>query len=142
MSEHNKRVVRRLIEQVWNQGQLAAIDDMCARDWVGHATHTELNGPAALKAYVAAQRQAFPDLAVVVEDQIAEDDKVATRWTGSGTQQSDRSGKRPSRRTALWTGITLARLADGKVIEGWTSARFAGWLEQMDAASAGEQAGG
>jgi predicted ester cyclase len=134
MSELNKRVVRRLIEQVWNQGQLAAIDELCARDWVGHATHNELDSPAAFKAYVAAQRLAFPDLAVVVEDQIAEDDKVATRWTGSGTQQS---GK-----TALWTGITLARLANGKVIEGWTSARFAGWLEQIDAVTVGEHADG
>jgi predicted ester cyclase len=120
MSEENKAVLRRYFQEVWNQGNLALVDELFARDWMGHEPAREIGGLAELKHVIAAQRQACPALQITVEDQIAEGDRVATRWTARGLQPGEVPDSRPSGRSSVWTGITLARLANGKIIEGWT----------------------
>ena len=123
MSEQNQRVVRRFLTEVCNKGNIALIDELFARDWVGHAPPKEFSEPAELKQFVAAQRRAFPDLDVKVEYQIAEGDKVTTRWTARWTHQSIlRTGK-----LQKIGGMTIARFANGKIIESWAS-----WREAID----------
>jgi predicted SnoaL-like aldol condensation-catalyzing enzyme len=117
MSEHNKAIMRRFFHEVWSQGNLALVDELLARDWVGHAPPSELDGPAELKRFIAAQRLACPDLQVTVEDQVAEGDRVATRWTARAAPGRLGAEGRPGQ----WSGITWARLADGRMIEGWIS---------------------
>jgi ketosteroid isomerase-like protein len=117
MSDQNKRVVRRFLTEVCNKGNIALIDELFACDWVGHAPPKEFSGPAELKQFVAAQRRAFPDLKLIVEDQIAEGDKVTTRWTARRTRQ----GIPPFGKLHKLGGTTLARLANGKIIEVWTN---------------------
>jgi steroid delta-isomerase-like uncharacterized protein len=121
MSDQNKRVLDRFFKEVWSQGSLAVLDELLARDWLGHAPPAEFGGPGELKAFIAAQRLAFPDLKIVVVDQIAEGDRVATRWTARGTHQGEFQGRSPTGQSATWAGITLARLANGKIIEDWTA---------------------
>ncbi len=123
MSEQNKRVVGRFFTEVCNKGIIALIDDLFACDWVGHAPRKEFNGPEELKLFVAAQRRAFPDLKVRVEDLTAEGDKVTTRWTLCGTHQAIP----PTSKLLNFGGMTLARLANGKIIESW-----ANWRETID----------
>jgi predicted ester cyclase len=117
MSEQNKRVLRRVFQQVWNEGRLAVIDELYAHDWVGHAPLSELSEPAALKQFVAARRQAMPDLRFRLQAQIAEADLVATRWTASATRAGNAEPSQP----VLASGLTLARVACGKIVEEWAT---------------------
>ncbi len=131
MSDENKRVVRRYFGEAWSQGSLALLDELLARDWLGHAPPAELGGPAELKAFITAQRLAYPDLHITVVDQIAEGDRVATRWTARGTQQDEFQGRPPAGQAATWAGITLARLANGKIIEDWTAVYQGAYDKEM-----------
>jgi predicted SnoaL-like aldol condensation-catalyzing enzyme len=117
VSEQNKRVLRRFFREVWSEGNLALVDELFARDWMGHAPLGELSEPAALKQLVAAQRRTFPDLRITVEAQIAEGDMVATRWTAHRTRQVTAE----TSQSEMSSGMTLARLACGKIVEDWTS---------------------
>ena len=117
MSEQNKGVLRRFFREAWSEGNLAVVDELFARDWVGHAPLSELSEPAALKQMIAAQREANPDLRFTVEAQVAEGDLVATRWTVHTTQ----TGGQAANPAGTAAGITLARLACGKIVEEWTN---------------------
>lgn len=135
MSEQNKQVERRLIEQVWTKGNFSVIDELVARDYVGHSTNPddETTGRAGYRAYYIALRQAFPDLEVDVEDQIAEGDRVVTRWTARGTHLGTFRGISPTGKCGTVTGITIERVAGGKVVECWTNADDLGLLRQLGA---------
>lgn len=85
--EENKALSRRTFEEIWNQGNLAAIDALYAADQVSHGLGMDVPpGVAGLKQFVASYRTAYPDTHFTVEDQIAEGDKVATRWSAAGTR--------------------------------------------------------
>ena len=80
VSERNKRKVCLFVEAVWNEGRLELIDDLIADDYVGRVPCLESRvlGPQGMRRLVAERRRAHPDLHVKIEDQIAEDDRVAT----------------------------------------------------------------
>ena len=92
MSEQNKAQVRRVIEEVYNRGDLGVVDEVAASDLVIHASSQEIHGREGAKQYVAALRAGFPDLHFTVEDQIAEGDMVVTRWTARGTHTGEFQG--------------------------------------------------
>jgi predicted SnoaL-like aldol condensation-catalyzing enzyme len=129
MSEQNKRVVCRFFTEVCSEGNIALIDDLFACDWVGHAPRKEFNGPEELKLFVAVQRRAFPDLKVRVEDLIAEGNKVTTRWTLCGTHQAIP----PTSKLPNFGRMTLARLANRKIIEAWANWNGLDLLMQLGA---------
>lgn len=133
MSQQNKKVERRLIEEVWNRGNYDVIDQLVARDYVGHSTtpQDETRGPEAYKAFYASLHAAFPDFNVTIEDQIAEGDRVVTRWTASGTHLGPFRGIPPTGNRGAITGITIERLANGKVVECWTNADDLGLLRLL-----------
>lgn len=141
MSEQNKKLVRRLIEEVWNRGNFAVADELVASDYVGHTQPDETYGPEGYKQFFATLREAFPDLQFTVEDQIAEGDRVVTRWTARGTHQGEFQGIPPTGKQASVTGITVKRLANGKLVEGWTNADMLGLLQQLEAVPAPGQSG-
>lgn len=141
MSEQNKRVVRRFFREVWSEGNLALVDELFARDWVGHAPPDEFASPAELKQFIAALRRAFPDFEITVEDQVAEGDKVATMWTATGTHQGEFQGIPPTGKQQSFGGMTLSRIANGKIIEGWTNPDALGLLQQLGIVPAPEQSG-
>src|SRR5262249_20761002 len=82
VSELNKRRVRLFIEAVLNEGRLDLIDELIAADYVGHipCAESEVTGPAGVHQLVSTHRRAHPGLYIKIEDQIAEDDRVVTRW--------------------------------------------------------------
>lgn len=132
MSEQNKAIVRRLIEEAW-KGNLDVIDELVDRDYVGYdpSNPEPVRGPEGMKEFVTTYRTAFPDANITIEDQIAEGDKVVTRWTGRGTHEGDLMGIAPTRKQATVTGISIARLADGKVVEDWTNWDTLGLMQQL-----------
>jgi steroid delta-isomerase-like uncharacterized protein len=133
MSEENKLVTRRHIEEVLSQGNLDLIDELFASDFVGHAPSEEKHGPEAMKKFVSGLRRAFPDLRVAVEDQIAEGDKVTIRWTALGTHKGEFQGMPPTGKQMTMTAMTLARIANGKIVEAWTERDTLGMLQQLGA---------
>jgi steroid delta-isomerase-like uncharacterized protein len=126
-------IERRLIEEVWNQGNFSVVDEVVARDYIGHSSTPagETHGPAGYKQFYAALREAFPDFQVTVEDQVAEGDKVVTRWTARGTHLGEFQGIPPTGRRGAITGITIDRIANGKVVECWTNADDLGLLRLL-----------
>jgi steroid delta-isomerase-like uncharacterized protein len=96
-AEANKALVRRSFEEVFNQGNLEAVEEMFAPDYVLHdpTSPEEIRGTEGMRGYVSMYRTAFPDLQQSVEDQIAEGEKVATRLTGRGTHQGNSLASRP-----------------------------------------------
>jgi predicted ester cyclase len=133
-SEQNKAIVRRLLEEPW-KGDLRVVDELIDRTYVGYdpSTPEPLRGPDGFKENVATYRAAYSDARITVDDQIAEGDKVATRWTGRGKHDGDLMGIAPTGKQVTVSGLTLSRLANGKVIEEYTNWDTFGMMQQLGA---------
>jgi len=120
-TEENKAIARRLIEEAWNQGNLAAVDELLAHDHVPHHSLIGNQPPSRelYKQFITRTRAAFPDLHATIEDQIAEGDKVVTRWSVQGTHHGSFRGHSPTGNQMRVTGIVIDRIVGGKVVEGW-----------------------
>jgi steroid delta-isomerase-like uncharacterized protein len=139
MSEHNKMLVRRAIEEVYNQGNLKVVDELVSSDFIVHSPSEEIHGPAGIKQYVSALREAFPDLHMTIDDQIADGDRVVTRWTARGTHTGTFQGIPPTGKQGSMTGIDIDRFVDGKTVECWTNADELGLLQQLGVIPGPEQ---
>ena len=145
MSEENKALVRRWFEELFNQENLSVADEIVAQDHVAHdPVLPDLPaGPEGDKQVVNLYHGAFPDASITVEDQIAEGDRVATRWTGRGTHQGELMGVPASGNRVEITGMTINRLSGGKIAESWTNYDAMGMMQQIGAVpSPGQQPGG
>lgn len=132
MSDNNKETVRRFLDALWNNNDFASVDELLASDYHGHSS-TVIDGPEGAKQFVSVLRSAFPDYQFIVADQIAEGDRVATRWVMRGTHHAEFQGIPASGRQMTMTGITIFRLAGGKLIDGWTNEDQLGMLQQIGA---------
>lgn len=121
MTQANKALARRSFDEIWNQRNLTVIDELYHSAYVGHiaASAEIIRGVTAYKQFVAVFQFAFPDTRFSVEDQLAEADRVASRWIASATQQQEIMGITPSRETVTLTGISIQRIAEGKIVESW-----------------------
>ena len=122
MSESNKKLARKIFEEIWNQGALPLTDELYDADYVAHISHypEAIQGVEAFKQFVALFQALHSDLQFTVEDQIAEGNQVVTRWTarspGLGTD-------------VAVTGISIHRLADGRFVESWDNWDTVGALQ-------------
>ena len=108
MSEENKAIVRREIEEVFSaQGNLDVADEIFAPEYVGYPE--DVRGPEGAKETAKMYRNAFPDVQLSIEDQVAEGDKVVTRWIGSGTHQGEMMGIAPTGNQVRVDGMTISR---------------------------------
>lgn len=140
-AEENKTIVCRVMDEAWNQGNLAAIDELYAADYVDHAPGHGGPGREGVKRTIQMFRSAFPDLRGTLEDLIAEGDKVAFRYTAAGTHQGDLMGIAPTGKRVSMDGIAIVRIANGKIMEGWGGFDALGLLRQLGAVSIGGQVG-
>jgi len=133
MSEQNKELSRRLIEDVFSGGRLETADEILAPEAIGHdpALPEPTRGPEGLKAAATGYRTGFPDLTIKVEEQLAEGDSVCTRWTAVGTNTGEFWGIAPTGKQATVTGITIDRIAEGKIVESWTNWDALGLMQQL-----------
>jgi steroid delta-isomerase-like uncharacterized protein len=134
LTETNKTIARRLLEEVWNKGNLAVLNDIIAKDHVGTGPGTlpELpDGPDGTKQLVTVYRNAFPDVQFTVDEQIAEGDKVFTRWTAHGTHKGELVGIPATGKPAIVTGIAVDRIANGKIAESWGIFDQFGMMQQL-----------
>ncbi len=133
MSENNKAVVRRLLEEVWNKGNLSLVDELFTPNFEFHDASTpDLGrGPESERKRVTLYRNAFPDLRITIEDMIAEGETVVTRWTCRGTHKGDLSGIAPTGKQITISGITVGRFANGKIAQGYANWDALGLMQQL-----------
>ena len=131
-SEQNKTIVRRLLEEPW-KGDLRVVDELIDRNYVGYdpSIAEPRRGPDGFKENVSTYREAYSDARITVDDQIAEGDKVATRWTARGKHDGDLMGVASTGKQVKVSGLTLSRLANGKVIEEYTNWDTFGMMQQL-----------
>ena len=130
----NKALVARYYEQVLSHGDLAALDDLLAPDFRSWLSDSSSVGAAPYRDAVLASRQAFPDLAVTLLDQVAEGDRVATRWQASGTPRGPFAGVPATGRPVTITAIHIHRVAGGKLAEHWEAINLLPLLQQLGVA--------
>jgi steroid delta-isomerase-like uncharacterized protein len=131
MTQQNKDLVRRWFEEVWNKGRALAVDEMLAENGVIHGLDGEMRGPAAFKVFHAAFRAGFPDITIHIEDMVAEGDVVAVRWTAAATNKGNMDGFAATQKRIQITGMGFARVAHGKLVEGWNNFDQFGMFQQV-----------
>jgi len=133
MSDENKAIIYRLIDEVWNQRKLDILDELVAPDAVIHSpTVPDLSrGPEGAKQYVRLFLAAFPDLQVTTDDIVAEGDKVALRWSAHGTHEGRLMGIEPTGKAMTITGQAIYQIGAGKIKEDWINADALGMLQQL-----------
>ena len=133
MSLEIKAFSTRIMEELYSQGNMGVIDDIVSADYVYQAPGLEVCGPSELKGFVAEYRSAFPDLNVRIDDMIAEGEKVAIRFTMSGTHVGDFDGLAPTNRKVEATGILINRYENGKLVEDWDQFDIYSLMQQLGA---------
>lgn len=128
MSEENKQLLRRWFEEVWNKGRVDAIDEMFAEHGVAHGLSDDpanpIVGPTNFRPFHTVFREAFPNMMIVVEDLIAEGDKVVARCSVRAKHEGDFLGSSPTQSPVEFTGIAIVRVANGKIVEAWNNFDF------------------
>jgi steroid delta-isomerase-like uncharacterized protein len=127
--ERNKAIARAVFD-VWSTGNLERLDGLVASDVVHHDPYDPhaADGLAGMKRTIALNRAAFADMLLAVEDQVAEGDRVVTRWRGEMTHTGDLAGVAATGRRLTITGITIDRIEDGRIVEAWRSMDTLGLL--------------
>jgi steroid delta-isomerase-like uncharacterized protein len=143
--ERNKDLARQAIG-IWTTGVFDAVDELYAPEYVNHQHHDpddprDIHGAEAMKRFARKFREAFPDFHDSVDIQIAEGDMVATRFTSTGTHRGTFMGVEPTNRELTWTGITIDRIAEGKIVESWANWDMMGMMQQLNAVSAPSERG-
>jgi steroid delta-isomerase-like uncharacterized protein len=113
------------------RGHVAAIDELFASDFAGHDTAGGTFGREEFREGVIAMLSAFSDREVEIADQVVAGDKVATRWLATGVHSGDLNGIPATGRSVRLTGISIDRIAGGKIVESWEVTDDAGLLRQL-----------
>ena len=116
-ADENKALVRRFVEEFWNEGNTTAADELMAADAEIHMPTGEVVDLDWLKGFAATWRGSFPDWHSTFEDLIAEGDRVAERWTGRGTHRGELQGIPPTGKRVEAPGSVFYRIVDGKIVE-------------------------
>jgi len=134
--ESNKQLVERLYAEVINGGDAEAAQGLVSSDFVQHRVFVgqsddEQRGAAALLATLAPLRAAFPDMAFALEDMIAENDRVAVRWTMTATHQGTFAGIEPTHRRISQNGFVIYRVTNECITDSWALVDVYGLMVQI-----------
>ena len=130
--EENKALFRRVIDDVFNQHNLDAVDLYYPVDYIQHNPHVP-PGLTGFKEFFAMHFAAFPDLHATIEDLVAEGDKIAARLTWTGTHKGEFEGIPPTGKQIKFTTMEFFRVASGKLAEHWDEVDLLGMLQQIGA---------
>jgi len=115
----NKSIVRRYYEEVLNRRQLQVFDELANPNFVSYLPDGKGIDSEIYKQTITGTLAVIPDLKVTIQDQIAEGDKVMTRWKAQGTPQVEFAGIKPNGKPITVTAIHVHRLQNGKIMEHW-----------------------
>lgn len=127
----NKALVRRYMEEMLNRGEFGAVARVFPDS--GFVLNGQLLRPTDVEGMRAQLLERFPDFHLVIEEQIAEGDKVVTRVTFHGTHRGEYRGIPATGRSVSYGGVAIDRIQDGKVVEGWHQADDWALLRQLGA---------
>jgi steroid delta-isomerase-like uncharacterized protein len=138
-TEENKALLRRVWDEVYGQGRLDSLEGFVLDDVIAHEPSGDVRGIEDLKRYLAAYLAAFPDTSLTVEDVIAEEDKVVSRYTVRGTHKgtTEEYGPPTGKQTKI-EGMTLYHFKTGKVAEMWDSYDNLAVMQQLGIMSEAE----
>jgi steroid delta-isomerase-like uncharacterized protein len=135
MSEENKEIVRRWFEEVWNKGRADAIDEMFDENGIAHGLSADpanpIKGPTDFKPFHTVFRDAFPNMVIGIEDMVAEGDKVAARCSVRGKHEGHFMGREATQSPVEFSGMTIVRIENGKIIEAWNNFDFLTMNKQL-----------
>jgi len=129
--EENKAIVNRFVEEVQNKHNLGAVDELFDRNMVEHFGLPGLSAIEGFKRFFSGILTAFPDLRVVIHNQVAEGDKVATHKTFHGTHKGEFMGIPPTGKKIATDVMDIFRIAGGKIVEHWAVQDRASLMEQL-----------
>ena len=137
MSEANKEKARRMVEEAFGQGKVEIVEEILDPDFVCYDPNSEsgaVRGVDTIKQEIEWFRNAVPDLTYTVEDQVAEGDRVVTRYTATGTHEGEFFGVAPTGKRIEMSGIQIDRFDEnGKMVEEWPEYDLLGAMKQMGA---------
>jgi steroid delta-isomerase-like uncharacterized protein len=134
-TEQNKALARRMVEEIFNRGNMSLIDEFLAPDFVEReelppGIPSDREGVTQLTAML---RSAFPDFKATIDDIIAEGDKVVIRQTWIGTHEGEFMGIPPTGKSVSFEVIDIIRIAGGKFVEHWGLMDSMGMMQQLGA---------
>lgn len=132
-SEHNKTIINRYFEEVWNKGKLDVLDEIMSTNYINHSPGmpNPPRGPEGLKPIVTAIREAFPDLHYVIKNIVVTDDQVAIHVIMNGTHKGDFFGIAPTGKTIEVNQMQIERIKDGMMSEHWRVTDDLSLLKQL-----------
>ena len=130
-TDANKKLVRRYVEEIANQGKADAADEIIGADYVYHGEGPEGTGPEVVKQFNSMYRTAFPDLHLTIEDMIAEGDRVVVRVTARGTNSGPMMDQPATGKKIEVRSIFIVRIANGKVVEEWENIDELSMMRQL-----------
>jgi predicted ester cyclase len=131
MTDYERNLGRRWFEEVWNKGRREAIAEMLAPEAVVHDGEIDTSGAEGFYPFYDRLQATLSDIHVEVEDTIAEGDKLCVRWLCTGRHTGDGLGIAPTGLPIRVTGISILRVANGKLVEGWQNWDMLGLMEQI-----------
>lgn len=137
MSEkENVALMHRWFEEVWNQGKIETVNELLAEDAIGVGQAepgVKIHGPADFILFVHRIRGAFPDIKVTVEHAFGAGDMVIVRWSATMTHKGDHLGIIASGKPVRITGMSMVRIREGKIAEGWDNWDQLAMMQQIGA---------
>ena len=133
MSEKNEAVVRHMLEEVWNQRKLDAIEKFFTSDYINHDPVNPTNGLEAYRKIAEKYVSAFPDCRIDIDELCSAGDQVIVRWRYSGTHRGPLEGLAPTGRYATGTGISISRVQGEKIREAFVNWDALGLMQQLGA---------
>jgi steroid delta-isomerase-like uncharacterized protein len=130
MSEENKAIARKFF-RMFELGDSSMADEIVAADYYNHDAPDPSVGLERVKSFVNTFKTALPDAQVSIEYQVAEGDKVVSRYTWSGTHQGEFYGVPATGKRVSWTITTTFKIADGKIREAWMNSDQWGLMQQL-----------
>ena len=131
-AEENKELIRKVTEEVYSRGNIAAIDRYYAPDWVAHDAPPNAGGDRkSLKEVLGVIRSGFPDVRASIEVILAEGDLVASRTTAEGTHTREYFGVAPTGKRVTLRQLSIDRIRDGKIVESWSESCGQGFHYQL-----------
>lgn len=115
----NKAIMRRFYGELFNKGNLSIIDEIFDKNFVDRSFYGKEAGIEDVIKSFKEFKKAFPDSKIEIEDMLEESDKVVTRFTWSGTHESDFMGMKPTGKKVKMSVIDIIRISNGKIIERW-----------------------
>lgn len=135
ITDTNKAIERRFVEEFWNENKLDSVEDFYADDCRRHDPNTPdvSTGPQGVREVAAMLRASFPDVRLKIEEMIAEGDLVAVRWTSNATHLGEYQGIAPTGKQFSVSGISITRYVDGKITDEWVNWDAVGLLKAIGA---------